>query len=316
MGAQGGDEVTVLVVDDEPAVGKALKRVLAQEGMQTVSVRSAERALEVLSSQSVQLLVTDMRMPDIDGFELLAQVKQRWPSLPVVLLTSYGTVALAVEAMRRGATDFLLKPFERGEIVFMLRKALGRRAHLSEIPEAVPTESDRPPAAAVEAGWTRSSPSGERAVDPMSQAALEHIGGEAFIVDAEGNLLHANAAAVAALARDSAARHALLRAPDKAPHGVLVTVTDIAADDGPPTRLIIVSDPQSRTEHAVREAARRYALTPRECAVFEHLVQGASNLRIGHLLGCSERTVEIHVTNLLRKMGCFSRAEAIALALR
>ena len=74
------------------------------------------------------MVVSDVRMPDVDGLTLLAQIRGRWPDLPVVLLTAHGSVPLAVEAMKAGATDFMLKPFDREEMLHVCRKAVGRQA--------------------------------------------------------------------------------------------------------------------------------------------------------------------------------------------
>jgi two-component system response regulator AtoC len=124
---------SVLCVDDDPAVGKVLTALLAQAGVNAVLAASGSEALEVLGRRAIDLVVSDLRMPGIGGMDLLKSIGERWPDVPVVILTAHGTVPLAVEAMRSGAADFLLKPFDRDEVLFVIEKAL--LAHREGIPE-------------------------------------------------------------------------------------------------------------------------------------------------------------------------------------
>ncbi len=129
---------SVLLVDDDPAVGKVLGALLHQAGMQTTHVTSAEAALQLLEKRPVDVVVSDVRMPGMDGLTLLARVGERWPSLPVIVLTAHGTVPMAVEAMKAGAADFVLKPFDREELLFSVRKALTRARHSEQREESAP----------------------------------------------------------------------------------------------------------------------------------------------------------------------------------
>ena len=97
----------------------------------------------MLELQLVGVLVTDLRMPGMDGMGLLAEVSARWPEVPVVMLTGHGTVALAVRAMQAGAVDFLLKPFERDDILFVVEKALAR-AQPAQLERAAPAPQSAP----------------------------------------------------------------------------------------------------------------------------------------------------------------------------
>jgi len=119
-----GESARILVADDDPAVRMVLAALLRQEGFQTVCVESGDAALSTLDRQHVDLVLSDVRMPGLDGMQVLDRLAEQRPDLPVVLLTAHGTVPLAVEAMKRGASDFLTKPFDREEIVFVARKAL------------------------------------------------------------------------------------------------------------------------------------------------------------------------------------------------
>lgn len=117
---------TVLLVDDDPAVAKVLGALLTQAGLTTHAARDGQEALALLASKPVDVVVSDVRMPGMDGLQVLAEVARGWPDVPVILLTAHGTVPLAVEAMKAGAADFVLKPFDREEILFTVRKALLR----------------------------------------------------------------------------------------------------------------------------------------------------------------------------------------------
>jgi two-component system response regulator AtoC len=131
------DGATILCVDDDPAVGKVLSALLVQAGMRALCAANAERALEELGRRPVDLVVSDLRMPGIGGMDLLRSVVDRHPDVPVVILTAHGTVALAVEAMRAGAADFLLKPFDRDEVLYVIEKTL-RAQPASDVPAPVP----------------------------------------------------------------------------------------------------------------------------------------------------------------------------------
>lgn len=114
----------VLVVDDDEPVGKVLAALLTQDGHRTTWVASAEAALATLEKKSFDAVISDVRMPGLSGMELLKLIRAKSPELPVILLTAHGTVPMAVEAMREGAADFMLKPFNRDEVLFVVKKAL------------------------------------------------------------------------------------------------------------------------------------------------------------------------------------------------
>jgi len=114
----------VLVVEDDVAVGKVLTALLVREGFQVQHAASGEVALALLEVRAFDVVISDVRMPGMSGMDLLAKLGIAFPELPVILLTAHGSVPLAVEAMKAGARDFLLKPFQREEILFVVEKAL------------------------------------------------------------------------------------------------------------------------------------------------------------------------------------------------
>ena len=134
----------VLIVDDDANMRLGLAEVLERQGFSTTAVESAEAGLEALSHGSYALLVSDMRMPGMDGAELLRTVRDRHPALPVVMITAYGTVQDAVAAMKAGAREFLTKPFSPQDLLHVVRSIL--REPVVPVPrEATPVrEGGRP----------------------------------------------------------------------------------------------------------------------------------------------------------------------------
>ncbi len=115
---------TVLVVDDDEAVRMPMVAQLGQAKVEALEATDGVKALEVLASHPVDVVVTDLRMPGMDGMQLLERIARDWPEVPVIMITAHGTVEAAVEAMKKGAADFLLKNGDRDELFFVVRKAL------------------------------------------------------------------------------------------------------------------------------------------------------------------------------------------------
>lgn len=116
----------VLIVDDEPNVRKVLGAMLEQAGFTATPAKSGEEAVALIRAQDPDLVLTDLKMPGMDGIELLTRIRSDFPEIPVVLLTAHGTVEAAVEAMKRGAHDFLTKPFEKARVLEVIEKALSQ----------------------------------------------------------------------------------------------------------------------------------------------------------------------------------------------
>ncbi|MFH1982694.1 MAG: sigma-54 dependent transcriptional regulator [Pseudomonadota bacterium] len=115
---------TVLIVDDEKNYPPILSAVLEEDGFGTLSAFSAREALELIENSDVDLVLADMKMPEMDGIALLENIKQRNPDLPVIMMTAHGTVEKAVEAMQKGAHNFILKPFDNDQLVIYAKKAI------------------------------------------------------------------------------------------------------------------------------------------------------------------------------------------------
>lgn len=115
---------TVLIVEDDPSLREALSDTLELAGYAVTAAADAAAALAVLDRETVGMVVSDVQMPSMDGHTLLKRIRSRNPELPVVLMTAYGTVQKAVDAMRCGAADYLLKPFNADVLVDMVNRYL------------------------------------------------------------------------------------------------------------------------------------------------------------------------------------------------
>ena len=120
------DSLRVLLVDDEADIRLGLRLLIEPLGAEVVTAASGREAVEVLSRQSIDLVLTDVQMPEMSGTELLAETRARWPGTVVVILTGFGTIQTAVWCMRNGASHFLTKPFDNDEIVRLVTR-LGRQ---------------------------------------------------------------------------------------------------------------------------------------------------------------------------------------------
>lgn len=114
---------TILIVDDEKNYPPILSAILKEEGFETLTAFSGEEVLEILKDSDVDLVLTDMKMPFMDGIELLERIKDKDPDLPVIMMTAHGTVEKAVEAMQKGAYNYIMKPFDNERLIIYVNKA-------------------------------------------------------------------------------------------------------------------------------------------------------------------------------------------------
>ncbi len=125
-------ELKVLVVDDEKAMRESLAAWLRKEGHAVECAAGGPEALSMLDRREFDLLLVDIKMPGMDGLELLDLVRERSPGAQVVMITAYGSIADAVQAMKRGARDYLLKPFDPEQLMVLVAKLAEHRALLAE----------------------------------------------------------------------------------------------------------------------------------------------------------------------------------------
>jgi two-component system KDP operon response regulator KdpE len=117
-----------MVVDDEPTARISLAEILRLEGYKVATAASGEEALSLLNKSSpFDMVVLDIKMPGMDGLEVTRVVREQYPNTVIILLTAFGTLETAIEAVRQGASDYLLKPSSISEILESVRKGLGKR---------------------------------------------------------------------------------------------------------------------------------------------------------------------------------------------
>jgi signal transduction histidine kinase/DNA-binding response OmpR family regulator len=126
-------EGLILVVDDEPGILRLTRRLLEREDFDVITTSTARQAMEILDRRPVDLLLVDIRLPGLDGFELMTQAREMLPELAVVIMTGYGTVETAIESLHRGVDGLILKPFIGSDFILAVKSALQENQRKREI---------------------------------------------------------------------------------------------------------------------------------------------------------------------------------------
>ena len=121
------EDAKILVVDDEAVMRNLLLKILEQEGYLIRLAGSYSEAIEKLEGESFELILADVKMPGKTGFELLQEVKQRWPQIGVIMMTGYGDAYTVKEALMMGADEYITKPFRSNEISLIIERAYWRQ---------------------------------------------------------------------------------------------------------------------------------------------------------------------------------------------
>jgi len=129
------EEFRILIADDDEIARDVLSRILQDEGFSVLTARDGLEAIGLLRKEDIRLVITDLKMPGADGMEVLRSALRSNPDAMVVILTAYGTLDIALEAIKEGAYDYLAKPFKVEEIVFLARKAFERAQTIDELRE-------------------------------------------------------------------------------------------------------------------------------------------------------------------------------------
>jgi len=114
----------ILVIDDEPIVRLSCEKILSIEGYEVKSVPSGKEGFELLEKESFNLVLLDLKMPDMDGVEVLKKIKSAWPETIVIMITGYSTVETAVKTLKLGALNYIEKPFTPDALIEGVREAL------------------------------------------------------------------------------------------------------------------------------------------------------------------------------------------------
>src|SRR5947207_10569285 len=139
----GRERPRVTIVDDDRVTCELLAEVFAQEGFATESAQTAEEALAVIGALPPDVVVSDIRLKSrVDGLGLLDGIRQEYPSIPVVLITAFGSIETAIRAVKNGAFDYISKPFEISALVSTVRRALAHATVATE--DSVVADEDGP----------------------------------------------------------------------------------------------------------------------------------------------------------------------------
>ncbi len=135
----------ILIVDDEKSIRESLQMILEYEGYETLFAQSGKQALQTLEDEPVDLVMLDIKMPGMDGLEVLDEIRTMDADLPVIMISGHGTIETAVESTKKGAYDFLEKPLDRDKVLVTIRNALRQRKlskEYREIKEKVETDEE------------------------------------------------------------------------------------------------------------------------------------------------------------------------------
>jgi DNA-binding response OmpR family regulator len=188
-----------LIVDDEKNIRLALSMALEQLDIPVETAASGDEALEKIAAGEYGIMLLDLRMPGLDGMEVLRRVAHRWPEIKVIIITAYGSIDLAVEAMKLGAVDFLQKPFDVAQVREMVRRILEKQEQSIEYADYIALAKER-----INEGFFEiAGVYAQKAVflNPKRPEALNLLGG---IAEARGNRLEAYKYYHAALVHDPA----------------------------------------------------------------------------------------------------------------
>jgi DNA-binding NtrC family response regulator len=117
----------ILIIDDEEIIRTSCERILKPEGYAVRTAKSGTEGLQALDFSSFDLVLTDLKLPDIDGIEVLVRIREKWPDTRVIIMTGYGTVQSAVRAMKAGVFDYIEKPFSPEDLLALVKRALERK---------------------------------------------------------------------------------------------------------------------------------------------------------------------------------------------
>ena len=126
------ENVNILIVDDEPIMRESLSDWLRDDGYSVVTAEGGVRALKLLPTKEWHVLIVDLKMPGMDGIEVMGEVKKVNPDIPIIIMTAYATVDTAVRAMREGAYDYVVKPFDPEEMALIIRKLVAHQRLIQE----------------------------------------------------------------------------------------------------------------------------------------------------------------------------------------
>jgi DNA-binding NarL/FixJ family response regulator len=307
------NDLHILIVDDEEELLLFLKTILSEEGFKVTSASGGEEAFTVLDSQSFDLALVDMVMPGIDGSDVLRLVTQHFPDTAVIMMTGYSDTSTVVTALREGADDFLIKPFEIQELLFRIHSVIDRRRVKREQEEMVKREK------VLLNQLSDMNKSLLKEIDQRRRAKEELHGLnnqlEERIRERTEELEEANSALkVLIRERDRASNELNDRLMINLRETVLPLIerlkTYVQEDN--------ILDLISRIERNIIDITRPFlrvlssmhtGLTRTELQVANRIAQGKTTKEIASLMNISVRTVEAHRRNIRKKLGLNNKDE-------
>lgn len=136
---QSKKDFSILVVDDEPLTRKSLAEVLRLEGYDVRMAQDAETAAVLIKDNPVHLVIADIKLPQKSGLDLLAQIKEAFPTIDVILMTGHGTIGSAIRAVKAGAFDYFTKPLDDEEVKASIQKLFTRKMGSAPLEETIST---------------------------------------------------------------------------------------------------------------------------------------------------------------------------------
>ena len=118
-------KATILIIDDEKGVGDILKKILSKEGYDVHAVTKGQEGVKLIKERDIRLVILDIKMPEMDGIEVLQKIHEFKKDVVVIMLTAHGTLTTAREAMKLGAYDYITKPFDNEFVKAMVKEGLG-----------------------------------------------------------------------------------------------------------------------------------------------------------------------------------------------
>jgi DNA-binding NtrC family response regulator len=125
---------TVLLVDDEKVIREGCRRAFAASGFRVVTAANGREALDAMTGERIDAILCDLKMPVMGAMGVLEQVTERYPEVPLIIITGQGTVANALECMRNGAYDFVTKPFRVDDLILVVKRAIDKLPPLQRYP--------------------------------------------------------------------------------------------------------------------------------------------------------------------------------------
>jgi FixJ family two-component response regulator len=324
----------VLVVEDDDEVRCLLQREIQEQGHPVTAVGDAELALSALRERCFSIVITDIRMPGMDGVELTQTIKRDWPDTEVIIITGFASIDSATKAVRFGASDYLTKPFgDLNRIHESIDRALEKISERSATRLQISDLTTRCESLKIVVDQL---PMGVILIDASGEILMANQGAEAILKLADGlsvnaRRLHGSRPADTARLRtllDGASGSAaqqprrggattMPRPSGRADLSLLVTPlsTDRAkVTDGPATA-VFVSDPEQRVETAETHLCRLYGLTPTEARVAAIVMQGKGVEEAGLELSMSTHTVRTHLKHTFAKTRTKNQGDLISLLL-